>query len=88
MHACFYLTSQCVIARNPTIKQNMKYCIFITTFYKDVFSFSVETCFTSSRVLGKKVFITETLFTNFLQLCNKESGQEKRMLCSFSIYIL
>lgn len=61
MRCRFYLTSQCVIARNPAIKQNMKYCIFITTFCKAVFSFSVETCFTSSRVFGKKrIFITET----------------------------
>lgn len=84
---CFYLTSQCVIARNPAIKQNMKYCIFITTFCKAVFSFSVETCFTSSRVFGKKNNFYHWNI-NFLQLCNKERCQEKWNLCSFSICIL
>lgn len=56
MRCGFYLTSQCVIARNPAIKQNMNYCIFVTTFCKAVLSFSVKTCFTTSRVFGKKKY--------------------------------
>lgn len=81
MRCCFYLTSQCVIARNPAIKQNMKYCIFVTTYCKAVLSFSVETCFITSRVFGKKIiFIINTFHKLFTVLQQRKMPRKMNSL--------